>query len=251
MFGHKKLKRNEFNMALFYPKQKMLINSWHSLSDKSNDAYLAFMSEWIAFNAICYGLYHEKAMSERAELKTRGQKLIQIRDRLEKSLRITAELAVVEYDNEKWNLDINLPEKLSLSISKKFTENLIYDRFVSEHKVWYRELPNINELFFDLKKASSKKIKGGERSFVVNMVRSHDFNDSNDIDKQHESGILVLCEKNELKSIKDVLYQIRCNIFHGEKSPNFINDDRFVKSALPLLRLIVQQLIIKHNIIDE
>jgi hypothetical protein len=41
-------------MEYFDDKQKKLINSWHTLAVKSEDAYMAFMAEWIAFNAICY-----------------------------------------------------------------------------------------------------------------------------------------------------------------------------------------------------
>lgn len=45
-----------------------------------------------------------------------------------------------------------------------------------------------------------------------------------------------------------MLYQIRCNIFHGEKTPGDFNDDRIVKNALPLLRHIVDYLLEKHEI---
>jgi hypothetical protein len=41
-------------MEYFDDKQKKLINSWHTLAVKSEDACMAFMAEWIAFNAICY-----------------------------------------------------------------------------------------------------------------------------------------------------------------------------------------------------
>ena len=77
------------------------------------------------------------------------------------------------------------------------------------------------------------------------MARSNDYNDyysSMDIDQLDQRNIIKLCETNELLTIKNVLYQIRCNIFHGEKTPGDINDDRIVRSALPLLRLIVNYL---------
>ena len=51
-------------MSYFDEKQKKLIKSWHELSSVSDDFYMKFMSEWIAFNAICYNLYYKKATIE-------------------------------------------------------------------------------------------------------------------------------------------------------------------------------------------
>jgi hypothetical protein len=69
-----------------------------------------------------------------------------------------------------------------------------------------------------------------------------------DIDKLASSNIIILCEQNDLKTIIKVLYQIRNNIFHGEKIPGEINDDRIVKSALPMLRFLICELIKINNI---
>ena len=62
------------------------------------------------------------------------------------------------------------------------------------------------------------------------------------------SNVIVLCEKNDLTTLKNVLYQIRCNIFHGEKTPGDINDDRIVKSAFPILKYLVENLIDMYEI---
>jgi hypothetical protein len=67
-----------FKIINFDDKQEKKINSWHNLSDKSDDAYMAFMAEWIAFNAICYNLYHEKAVMERANIDRAKSKLNKI-----------------------------------------------------------------------------------------------------------------------------------------------------------------------------
>jgi hypothetical protein len=45
-----------------------------------------------------------------------------------------------------------------------------------------------------------------------------------------------------LRQLKSVLYQIRCNVFHGEKAPGDVNDDRIVRAAHPVLDFIVRQL---------
>jgi hypothetical protein len=52
----------------FDDKQIKLITSWHKLSIESIDPYMAFMAEWISFNAICYNLYYENAIIERANI---------------------------------------------------------------------------------------------------------------------------------------------------------------------------------------
>ena len=53
---------------------------------------------------------------------------------------------------------------------------------------------------------------------------------------------------NSLNIIKKVIYQIRCNIFHGEKVPGDINDDRIAVGALPMLKLLVEKLIEDYKI---
>ena len=64
-------------MIYFDEKQKKLINSWHNLSVQSEDPYVAFMAEWIAFNAICYHLYYDKAIIARANIdRDKSRKLL-------------------------------------------------------------------------------------------------------------------------------------------------------------------------------
>jgi len=81
------------------------------------------------------------------------------------------------------------------------------------------------------------------------MARINSFDQKEDIDEQSRRNILVLCENNNLSTIKNVLYQIRCNIFHGEKIPGDINDDRIVKSANPILEQINTYLTNEQEII--
>jgi len=79
-------------------------------------------------------------------------------------------------------------------------------------------------------------------------AKSNSYNQENDIGIMANKNIIVLCKKNNLKTVKNVLYQIRCNIFHGEKNPSVRNGDQIVKSALPLLNHIVEFLLAKHKI---
>lgn len=49
-------------------------------------------------------------------------------------------------------------------------------------------------------------------------------------------NIIVLFDNiYKLRILKDVLFQIRCNIFHGEKTPSDVHDDRIVATSYPVL----------------
>jgi len=243
MPGLKKSQPMESEIKYFDYKQIKLIESWHKLSVEAMDPYMSFMAEWISFNAICYNLYHESANIERANIDRKKSKLEKIQERLIPSAEIKIDNAKIEGTKDKWSLDLSLPERLFISVSNNYTENVIFNEFVIKNKDWYKQNPS--SLFSDLKKS----LKKGEDHYVINMAKSK-YYDSNNIPEMSNKNIIIFCEENELKTIKNVLYQIRCNIFHGEKTPADLNDDRIVKSALPILRYIVQYLIDKHKIIN-
>lgn len=236
----------------FDNKQRKLILSWHILSENSEDYYMAFIAEWIAFNAICYNLYHEDAVMERANIDRDKSKLKKIQKRLQESTNIAAEGTMLESKNERWNIDIKFPDRLFLSISKRYTEDRIFDIFVDNYSEWYNvNSSTTNNIFNCLKSALTKRVNKIDRNFVINMARIKDYSLHKDVDEMEKQRVIILCEKNDLIVVKDVLYQIRCNIFHGEKIPGDPNDDRIVKSALPILRILVNKLIedcrIKNN----
>ena len=229
-------------MEYFDDKQKKLINSWHNLAAKSEDAYMAFISEWIAFNAICYNLYYKKATIERANIDRSKSKLDSIHERFNPDANFEAKNTKLIGTSEKWSVDISLPERLFISVSHNYTEDIIFNEFVKANQNWYNNNPS--DLFLNLKKSLAK----GDNHFVINMAKSNSYNSENCINDMATKNIIILCEENNLKTIKNVLYQIRCNIFHGEKIPGDINDDRIVKNAFPLLKHIVQNLIETHEI---
>ena len=45
------------------------------MAEKSENAYMKFISNWIAFNAICYNLYKEDAVKDRVEIDREKSKL--------------------------------------------------------------------------------------------------------------------------------------------------------------------------------
>lgn len=240
-------------MTYFDDKQKKLIKSWHKISLNSDDFYMKFMSEWIAFNAICYNLYYEQATIERANIdRKKSKSAINALNILQnKSTIIPVVETIFNIDSEKWSVDLKLPQRLFIKVTTNYTEDIIFKEFVDEHQNWYNEnQTSTNQLFEYLKKSLQKKNKNNTRFFVINMAKSKLYKEPYDIDKMAERNIVVLCEKNELRIIKNILYQIRCNIFHGEKTPGDPNDDRIVKNALPLLRYIVERLMHVYEI-DE
>jgi hypothetical protein len=231
-------------MEYFDDKQRRLINSWHNLSLQSTDAYMAFIAEWIAFNAICYNLYYSKAIIERANIdRDKSRKLLNnIHEKFNSTSDFNVQKTKLIGTSEKWSIDISLPERLFISVSNNYTEDIIFNEFVKGNQDWYNS--NLTNIFETLKMSLFK----GNRSFVINMAKINGYDENNNIDIMAKNNILVLCEENNLKTIKNVLYQIRCNIFHGEKIPGDINDDRIVKNSLPLLKYIVEFLLKKHQI---
>jgi hypothetical protein len=228
-------------MAYFDDKQKRLINSWHNLSVQSEDAYMSFMAEWIAFNAICYNLYYENAIIERANIDRSKSKLDKIHKKFNPTADVNAQNAKLVGTSDKWSIDLSLPERLFISVSNNYTEDIIFNEFVKEN----HKHCTIPTTFFEILKKSLAK---GNRNFVINMAKSNYYDQSKDTENMAQKNIIVLCEENNLKTVNNVLYQIRCNIFHGEKIPGDVNDDRIVKSALPLLKHIAELLIEKHEI---
>ena len=65
-----------------------------------------------------------------------------------------------------------------------------------------------------------KRTKIGGRKYVANM-RTRKFEDNKYLDEKH----------NTLKDYLLVLYQVRCNFFHGEKIPSDQDDNRTIEWA--------------------
>ena len=219
-----------------------LITSWRNLAANTEEPYMSFMAEWIAFNAICYNLYYEKAIIERANIDRGKSKLNKIQEKFNSSKELTVNEVKLVGTSDKWSVDLFFPERLFISISNNYTEDIIFNEFVKANHNWYQDNPS--DSFLRLKTSLTKR----DRNYVVNMAKIKYYDDSFSVNNLASKNIIILCEENNLKTIKNVLYQIRCNIFHGEKTPGDINDDTIVKSAIPLLRYIVGYLVEKHEI---
>ena len=79
--------------------------------------------------------------------------------------------------------------------------------------------------------------------YVIDMSKVGQYNREISYKELKNRNIIVPFEDTtKLKQLIDVLYQIRCNLFHGEKQPGVINDDRIVSSANPVLGAILVKL---------
>jgi hypothetical protein len=224
----------------FDGKQTKLINSWIIQANETSNEYLKFMSNWIAFNAICYNLYHKDAVKNQTYLNSGRSKLPVIKRSLNKEGKILASSTSINLKNDTIEIDIKATERLKFRIRESYTENLIFSEFVNNYS---SKIVIDQSLFLELKNSLEKY----NRHYVINMAQVIKYEESKrnnlTIDEISEKGFIVLCEDNTLETVKDVLYQIRCNIFHGEKTVGDFNDDRIVKYANPILKQINQFLI--------
>ena len=117
-------------MIYFDDKQIKLITSWRNLAANTEEPYMSFMAEWIAFNAICYNLYYEKAIIERANIDRGKSKLNKIQEKFNSSKELTVNEVKLVGTSDKWSVDLFFPERLFISISNNYTEDIIFNEFV-------------------------------------------------------------------------------------------------------------------------
>ena len=228
----------------FDSKNVELINAWINQSQNTENQYLKFMSNWIAFNAICYNLFSKNAILERVDFNKGRNKLTKIKSSIQTFDILNAEETSLELKNDKIEINIKTPERLNFSISERYTEDVIFRKFV---KFYSKEL-KISQNYFDALRLSLSK---GDKFYVIKMSRIDLYEKlllKEPFDFEELKKVIVVCDTNDLYTIYNVLYQIRCNIFHGEKIPGEINDDRIVSHANPILKEIVMYLVKDNKI---
>lgn len=209
-------------------KQEKLIRSWRVLADQQS-GYNAFIARWIAFNAYCYALYAPRAQRQRADLRTSPVLTVSAQ---QQSLRGTLVGA-----NNRVTIDIEAPTRLKIVIRERYTEDYIFDAFAKEHEGAYKDLL-MNDMGFreaaNILRSALEKRPG--EFFVVNMAKATQHKINRNLNELANENVIVrLTDLANLRQMKDVLYQIRCNIFHGEKVPDDLNDDRITNAAAPVL----------------
>ena len=211
-------------------KQKRLIEAWISQAEQATDPYFRFMSLWIAFNASCYALFHESANQLRADLKKLEG---------ESPLDCPVQAHVVRTDNRILvQADVL---RMDVKVVEVYTENLVFSQFAKTMKGRYRLALERDAPFSNAVDRFREAIRKNNGYYVLNLSKSDDGISEVavwDARKVEESTNMLRSfhERNNLALLKDVLYQVRCNVFHGEKVPGTTNDDRIVIAALPVLR---------------
>jgi len=241
----------------FEPKQSRVILTWYKLGidNEDKDYYMSFISYWISFNAICYNLYHKECISERANIDTKKSKMKDLRKKLRNIDNLKSDTTTLKLkEDDKLTVDIQSSSRLFFSIERKYTEDLIYNKFVNDYTEWY-DVADKKEQYNRIKRSLEKYDRKNDQSrfYIKNMARIDDFErlrSRSTLEELNNKNIIILCEDNSLNIIKRVFYQIRCNIFHGEKVPGDLNDDRIAEGALPMLKLLVEKLIEDHRIED-
>ena len=219
-------------------KQKRLIKVWKDHSCDGKDYYVRFISLWISFNAFCYARYSKDAIKYRANLTGNNDFnfIAQSTDNIKGSFILR--------DGE-CNLNITEPDKIKINISKGYRESSIFKKFTIDFKPSYDEL--INQPKFEKSlKIFQQALKKDQKYYVINMARIESFNSNSDYDEMIRKEIIYPFDNyRNLNQLKNVLYQVRCNVFHGEKIPGELNDDRLVKAAYPILYMIMESLLKK------
>lgn len=206
----------------------------------NNDHYGKFIYQWIAFNAFCYGRYVGEANRRRADLKD-PKKDIEHMIIGNESIETRGSIRFV---GDKIRIELSEPMQITLDLVERYTEDLIFSVFAREYKSEYKQWladPEFNKAVENFKQALFKGHDG--KHYIINMARIEDYrrihNDKLDMDTLGPPIVYPFEDIHNLSHLKNVLYQVRCNIFHGEKVPGCLNDDRIVKAANPVLSRIM------------
>ncbi len=215
-----------------YPdhKQRRLVDSWRQRSreaEENGDFYAAFISEWIAYNAFCLGLLKAEAIKMRADLRNPINVNWVGAEALGGSI-ITAPNGI--------KLNVESPCQFQISLKERYSEDLVFNAYVTAFKNQLEQAIAAEGDFGERLEALRASMAKGKHHYLVNMAKVQEWQPDSKIADQAGRGIVVLFEDCKPTTIKSVLYQVRCNIFHGEKVPGEPNDDRIVQAALPVLR---------------
>jgi hypothetical protein len=218
----------------FDKRQARIIRSWLSRSrGAASDAYDAFIGLWIAFNAYCYGQYAQAAHRNRADLRN------------ESGLRSlsgapTAAVGQIVREPSRVRLELTQPGRVVIVIRQRYTEDIIFSQFAANFRDTYLDWLKDSRFAVHVATFHAALARNG-RHYVVNMAAADRYDPAN-LDALANQGVIVPFEDPaKLDDLVDVLYQVRCNVFHGEKVPYDPNDDKIVEAA-HLFFFIVEKL---------
>lgn len=210
-------------------KQHRLINAWLGRASAiDGDEYSGFMSAWIAFNAFCCAKFASSAMKPRADLR-KNIDLTKINDPVDVGGKMERR------SDGKVQIRINTPCVIKIDIKERYTEDLVFNQFASNYENNYGEWLKNKEfkIVFDKFLAAIQRDQG---VYVINILRAAEHLPDISLDDMINKNVIVaIKDESDLRQIINVLYQVRCNVFHGEKVPGEVNDDRVVQVARPLI----------------
>lgn len=213
-------------------KQKHLINAWLQL--ESGDEYGRYMSTWIAFNALCYALFADEASRRRPDLiDDRGLNEITGEVRAEGRIEVRVDGRV--------SIRLEIPGRIRIDIRERYTEDRIFSAFASKFQPDYERWLLLPEFSTELANFL-EAIRRPRGEYVINMLRVDEHSSDRDPAEMAAKNIVVaISDRANLRELIAVLYQVRNNMFHGEKVPGDINDDRVVRAARPVLEGLVKR----------
>lgn len=222
-------KARRSNRNVYDHKQQQLIQRWIEFADREDlDAYSQFIALWIAFNAACYGRYFKAAIRRCANL-SKGKGLDKVPS------EPTPVNGTIVRERDRFKLELSDPGRIVITISERYTEDRIFQKFASEFREEYKAALRCSDFRESVNELRESLRKNGD-FYVLNMARAEDYNMDGNLDDLITRKVVVpFIDMTELEQVKNVLYQIRCNTFHGEKVPGDVNDDRIVKCAIPVL----------------
>jgi hypothetical protein len=196
------------------------------------------MALWVGFNAYCYGHYASEAFRQRADIGKKSSGLTQLGDE-----RLTV-AGTIQKDDNRITIDLRSPGKIKITIAERYTEDHIFSEFATQHAQSYEHLLGQQEFSGLVQNLKAALRRPDGHSYVVNMSKASQYELDGDVEGMAARGIIVMFDHtSSLGALKDVLYQIRCNVFHGEKVPGEVNDDRILQTATPILQALLHALV--------
>jgi hypothetical protein len=140
--------------------------------------------------------------------------------------------------------------QMGLTIREKYSEDKIFAKFASTMQRVYRSRLDEDEKFnsdVDHFRVAIRKRNGW---YVLNLSRQGTAEVDSWDEDQIKTGTNLFSsfhDKHKLSLLKDTLYQVRCNVFHGEKIPGDVNDDRIVRTANSVLRGLLDMSLVEPS----
>lgn len=216
-------------------RQKEIFHTWFEQGVKNaNKPYFGFISLWISFNAYCVANYSTKAKRLLAQInKDRG-----FRELSGTTVEITE--GIISQSKGIYSIDIKQPGRIHVVVKERFIESAVFDAFAQDFAKRYAHMIQQEEDFAKAVNLLRETLRKEEHFYVIDMSRYREYDPTLSYKQLGQSGIIIPFEDiTNLEQLKNILYQIRCNLFHGEKLPGILNDDRIVRAAYPVLLAIL------------